>query len=454
MKQDRFGNPYSADVPYARGEILSSTEDDITKLRAAWRLVRERIAAGGEEAVFNLSGLERGFTPEPGDVGLLDDEIAPALLIEDLTRLGLAHMGGNANRHDVVILNRLTAALWLAADVMIAPGDRVIGVSPRYSHPAVVRAVTGARGHFVDTTGVGQFENALSETRGVTVVMLTRLAVSYEILSENDLRTIVAMAREAGARIIVDDAGGARVGPAVFGQPKSLELDVDVAATGLDKYGTTGPRLGLLAGDNAIVNRIRARAFEMGMEARPMLYPAVKRSLEHYRPQRVLDLVDATKRVAAELRTRVGANRLFETPVTVQLLAEDLLELAMERADIVEPPVVPYEATAALAMLLLRDYGVLSVHFAGIPPGTSALMIKFLPPETLARFGGAAKFADAVNASISELGRIIGNRNAMRELLLGPADAATRTEAAAGAGEPGSRSTSFDRPGGGAEPAR
>ena len=318
------------------------------------------------------------------------------------------------------------SALWLAADAMIAPGDNVIGVSPRYSHPAVVRAVAHARGNFVDTAGIEDFEKELSDAGNVSTVVLTRLAVSYEILSERDLRAILAMAREARARIIVDDAGGARVGPAVFAQPKSLQLDVDVAATGLDKYGTTGPRLGLLAGDAAIVKRIRARAFEMGMEARPMLYPAVLRSLTEYRPQRVRDLVDATKLVAAQLRTRVGANRLFETPVTVQLMAEDLLELAMERADIAEPPVVPYEATAALAMLLLRDHGILSVHFAGIPPGTAALMIKFLPPETLARFGGAAKLADAVDASITALAGMLDDPKAMRELLLGSADAQPR----------------------------
>jgi L-seryl-tRNA(Ser) seleniumtransferase len=176
----------------------------------------------------------------------------------------------------------------------------------------------------------------------------------------------------------------------------------------------------------------------MGMEARPMLYPAVVRSLANYRPQRVRDLVDTTKMVAAQLRTRIGANRLFETPVTVQLMADDLLQLAMERGDISEAPVVPYEATAALAMLLLRDYGILSVHFAGIPPGTAALMIKFLPPETLARFGGPATLADAIDASITELARTMRDPRAMRELLMGSADATSR-----GSSAPGSRKASM-----------
>ena len=94
---------------------------------------------------------------------------------------------------------------------------------------------------------------------------MTRLAVTYEILPIDDLRTIVRLAHDRGALVYVDDAGGARVGPAVFDQPRTLQLGVDVVATGLDKYGTVGPRLGVLAGDKALVARIRGRAYEMGM---------------------------------------------------------------------------------------------------------------------------------------------------------------------------------------------
>jgi L-seryl-tRNA(Ser) seleniumtransferase len=72
-----------------------------------------------------------------------------------------------------------------------------------------------------------------------------------------------------GAPVYVDDAGGARVGPAAFGNPRTLELD----ATGFDKYGPKAPRFGLLAGGKDPVGRIRVKGFELGMEARQMLYP-------------------------------------------------------------------------------------------------------------------------------------------------------------------------------------
>ncbi|PIW25711.1 MAG: hypothetical protein COW30_18750 [Rhodospirillales bacterium CG15_BIG_FIL_POST_REV_8_21_14_020_66_15] len=432
MTKDRFGNEYAPGVPYARGEILSSTSDDLAKLRAAWALIRGREARG--EATVNASGLERCMSVEPGEERLLDDELAAALLTDELKELGLKMFGGDADRHDVMVTNRLTAGLLVAADVVVPEGSRVIGFSPTYSHPAVQRAVKHARATFTDLTDIEELEAALAADPKPGALFLTRLAVSYQILDEADLRRAVDLAHGRGIPVIVDDAGGARVGPACFGHPRTLELPVAVACTGLDKYGTLGPRLGLIGGDKDVVARMRARAYEMGIEARAMLYPQVVRSLKYYSDDKVRDLVDCTMTVRDAVVERLGADRVHVTPVTAQLKAEDILEMAMARSGINEAPrssypCVPYEATAALAMLLLRDHGILTVHFAGIPPGTSALMLKFISPEVLEAVGGAAAFAEAVDASIGRLGEIIADKGALTRLLKGAEAAVPRVAA-------------------------
>ena len=63
-------------------------------------------------------------------------------------------------------------------------------------------------------------------------------------------------------------------------------------------------------------------------------------------------------------------------------------------------------------MLLLRDYGMLMVHFVGVPPDTADLLIKFVPPETLERFGGAGKYAEAVNSSVTDSASCYASRRA------------------------------------------
>ena len=413
MATDRFGNPHAPNLPYARGRILATTEDDFRKLQRAWSLIRER----GPENVFIFTGLEHSLPMTGDELRFADDEIAPALYFERLRLLALAHLGG-ADLHDIAVFNRMTGATLATHLTLVRPGDVVIGASASYSHPSVVRAANHVGARFIDTAGLAMFKAAIESETRVALVDLTRLAVTYDLMPVDEIRLIVGIAHDKGAVVYMDDAGGARVGPGGFGQPRMLELGVDVGATGLDKYGTVGPRLGLLGGRSDLVAKIRATGFEFGLEARQMLYPAVVRTLEQYDPARVQGLIETTRQIARELCPFLG-NRLRETPTTVQIPADDILDIAMQRGDVERPPIVPYEAAATLAMLLLQNHGMLMVHFVGVPPGTADLLIKFVPPETLERFGGARRYARAIDDSPTRLGTMLREPASVAELLLG-----------------------------------
>ncbi|HEY7487248.1 MAG TPA: hypothetical protein VH912_22525 [Streptosporangiaceae bacterium] len=405
-------------VPYAAGAILPDTEAHLRKLAEARRHIRDRQAAGAP--LYNVSGLERGL-PLPDDVDpwVLDDEWAGALYAEAVRTHGLDHLGGTPDRHDVFVANRLTAALFAAMQVTVRPGSTVVGVSATHSHPAVVRAVRDAGGRLVETVGAAAGVQALHEHDDVSVVALTRLAVTYDALDEDDLRRVIEAAQARQAVVVIDDAGGARVGPAVLGQPRTLELGADLGATGLDKYGISGPRVGLLGGRIDLVARAQARSFELGSECRPALYPAVARSLEEYRPQRVRDLVASTKLVGRALRARLGDRVVEETPFISRLPGEAIRAELIRRAGAGAVDLAPIEATAAVAMIMLRDHGLLTVHFAGMPPGTSALLIKFLPAETVTAVGGPEAFAATVDTAFDAAAAYLTDPGAVRRLILG-----------------------------------
>jgi L-seryl-tRNA(Ser) seleniumtransferase len=116
--------------------------------------------------------------------------------------------------------------------------------------------------------------------------------------------------------------------------------------------------------------------------------------------------VRATEEVGAALEERLGG-WVERTPFAVRLPGEGILAETMRRAGVREAPIVPVEATGALAMLLLRDHGILTVHFAAVPPGTAALLVKFVPPETVQRFGGAGAFAEAVDVALDGLADLL-----------------------------------------------
>ena len=417
MEKGAVNMANSTGLPYESGSILSDTGAHLRKLAHAWSHIEKRHDEGRH--LHNLSGLERGLRlPADLDDWVLDDEWSGAMYSGRVRDLGLEHLGGTAGTHDIVVTNRMTAALYAAFQVTVKPGSTVIGVSPSYSHPAVVRGVRDAGGRLVETVGVDAFERALAENGDVSVVVVTRLAVTYDALSTGDLERIVTAAHDAGALVVVDDAGGARVGPAILGQPRTLELGADLGATGLDKYGVVGPRVGLLGGRSDLVAAARARAFELGSECRPVLYPAVEHCLVNYRPQRVRELVESTRTVGRCLRERLG-DWVEETPFITRLPGPGILQAMIERNPRVSTELVPVEATALVAMNLLADNGFLTVHFAGLPPGTDALLIKFLPPETIEAIGGADVFAEAVDAAITRAAGQAENLESARRLLFG-----------------------------------
>jgi L-seryl-tRNA(Ser) seleniumtransferase len=414
---DGFGNTFSPGLPYARGSILNSGEAEFLKLAEARRHIRQRVLQGGREGIFDLSGLERGMQSSDQDV--YSDELSAAMYWPRLQEVALAHLGGDATRHGILVCNRQSAALFAALMVMVTSSSTVVGFSPSYSHPAVTRPVALLGARFVDTNAIRDFELAINEVSGPVVAVLTRLPVSYAgVLSLDDLQRAIALCQRRGIPILVDDAGGARVAPAVFGQPRALQLGVDVATTGLDKYGTLGPRLGLMGGRRDLVAAITTTAFQYGLEARPMLYAAVIQSLEQYDEERVRDLTASTGRFGEALHQRLGSSVTL-TPIAVKIEADKLLALVLARSGMAAPPIVPYEATAAVAMLLLRDYGILTVHFAGLPPGTAALLFKFTPPEVLDRLGGVTKVAGFVDAAVDQVGEMLRDPDTIRELLVG-----------------------------------
>ena len=147
-----------------------------------------------------------------------------------------------------------------------------------------------------------------------------------------------------------------------------------------------------------------------------MLYPAVAHSLRAFTPEAVLASVRATRDVGECLRSAVG-DVVQVSEITAQIRPDDLLQLLLARAELDFPPVVPYEATACLAMRLLVSHGVLTLHFAGMPPGTAAFLLKFIDPGGLDRFGGAELLASAIDNELAALAKQLPHSNELHELL-------------------------------------
>src|SRR5215831_9530154 len=202
MDVDRFGNTHAPGLSYARGKIIRSTEDDFQKLQRAWALIRER----GQGQIYVFTGLEHSLPLAAEELAYTDDEIAPAQCFERLKARALEHLGGSPETDDVAVFNRLTGATIATHLTLVKPGDVVIGVSASHSHPSVVRAAEHVGAQFIDTAGLATFRDAIATQRSVALVVLTRLAVTYDLLPIEAIETIVRLAHDKGALVYVDDA--------------------------------------------------------------------------------------------------------------------------------------------------------------------------------------------------------------------------------------------------------
>jgi L-seryl-tRNA(Ser) seleniumtransferase len=72
---DRFGSPIDPTVGYARGDILSSPEREVEKLRFGRRLVRERVERFGPDGIFDCTGLPRAWPLLAGDLPKLESQL-------------------------------------------------------------------------------------------------------------------------------------------------------------------------------------------------------------------------------------------------------------------------------------------------------------------------------------------------------------------------------------------
>lgn len=417
---DRFGHAIDPVVGYARGHILRSSTEEALKLAHARTVIRERIGRCGAHSIGIFTGNQREFPLRPADLELMSEEwIGPALYEPELQAAVRAHLGGD-EQAGVAVFNRNSAGM-VAAMIALASDGAVVSYVPRgtRSHASAVRGAALARARFIEADTPDALESAL-RADDLRLLLITSVTSSLARLDDAEITAAVAMGRRAGVPVLLDDAYGARLRPALHGGPRSLAFGVDLAITNCDKAGLEGPRAGFMAGRPDLVARVQAKAAEHGQEARAPIALAVLRALERFSDALLREEVAVGADIAARLTERLGAARVKTTDIGPMVHEDDILAIAQERAGRAgdAPAIVPCEASAALGMLLLAKDGLLTVNTSGQPGAQVSLRLK-PTAEAVRRVGGPQAVVDAVDARLTDLAEVVANPGAVARLLLG-----------------------------------
>src|SRR5262245_59068986 len=138
--------------------------------------------------------------------------------------LALAHMGADPTRHSALILNRVSAANFIALTTLLKAGDRVYAFSPAggRSHPSTVRPLSLAGAILPELHCCARLRTAW-DAAAPRLLLITPISASKRHIPFEEFKQALALPRIANTLIYVDDAHMAsRV--AFFDEPRTFQV--------------------------------------------------------------------------------------------------------------------------------------------------------------------------------------------------------------------------------------
>jgi L-seryl-tRNA(Ser) seleniumtransferase len=415
---DRFGNPFDPIVGYARGPILKSTDEEVRRMLKARHMVGQRVREKGKDSVYDLSGMNRGAGLTDEEVPHLTSHVPFFERFEGKTEpLALKHMGADEERHKALIVNRVSAANFIALTTILKPGDKVFALAPAggSSHPSTVRPIAMAGAEFQQFHSIDELEKAWQTQGPPRLLLITPISASKRHIDLTHVQRALALPRAAHTLAYMDDAHMAsRVG--FFREPRTFQVgDVDLAVCSADKH-VAGPRAGVFVGRPDLVEEIGSRIYELGLEAQAGQYAGVANALRNFDPEVIRKAGELATELLEVMQGHYGA-RAYQGGPGVSIVGDDVLDIAMEQSGAKgKPQLVAVEAAGLVAMEMLAQDGILTIGAVSMPGSAPVVRLMMYPDGHKL---GVERIAASVENAISKLGDVVNDLDAAREKLLG-----------------------------------
>ena len=416
---DRFGNALDPIVRYARGRVLKGSDDEVRRMLHARHIVGELVRSKGKESVYDLSGMNRGSGITVEDVPHLSSHVPFFARFEGKTEpLALKHMGADPARHDALILNRVSAANFVALTTLLKPGDQVFAFAPvgAASHPSTVRPISMAGAKLTEFHTFKELETAWRASDAPRLLLITPISASKRHIPFDEFKQALALPRGAQTLAYVDDAHMAsRI--AFFDEPPTFQVgDVDLAVCSADRH-IAGPRAGVMVGGKELVTAIASRAYELGLEAQAGQYVGVGNALRNFDPRAVKEAGNLAKDLIQLLQEKYGPERAYLGGPGVSISGDDALAIALEvRGKGGRPGLVAVEAAGLIAMQMLEQDHILTIGAVAMPGSAPAVRLMMYPDGPRL---GVERIVAAIERGIGRLSDVLDDVDAARKQLLG-----------------------------------
>jgi L-seryl-tRNA(Ser) seleniumtransferase len=316
-------------VNYARGSILKSTDEEVARMLKARNMVGERVRAYGKESVYDLSGMNRGSGLTNDEVPDLTSHVPFFARFEGHTEpLALKHMGADPERHAALILNRVSAASFIALTTLLGRGDKVYGFAPAggVTHPSAVRPIAMAGAELQQFHSYADLEQAWAAQGAPRLLLITPISASKKHIPYPEFQQALRLPRGPNTWCSLTVRMASRI--AFFDEPRTFAVgEIDLAVCSADKH-VAGPRAGVFVGRKDLVTTIGSRAYELGLEAQAGQYVGVANALRDFDPKPVKQAGELAKQLVGILAEKYGEQRAYIGGPGVSIAGDDVLEIA------------------------------------------------------------------------------------------------------------------------------
>jgi L-seryl-tRNA(Ser) seleniumtransferase len=343
--------------------LINSIIDEVNRREAALRIIKSILQKKGRKGFFDLTGLAGGFPILSEDKALLETYAGPAVFDDAVQTLGKIHLGGEK----VLALNRTSSGILASVLALVNSGDEVVHYLPKSpAHPSIPRSAELVGASYTEFDNIEEFK----VEDNTALVFITGSTMDHEIITREDFLRVVEISKTKNIPVIVDDASGARLRTIVYKQPRAIDMGADIAITSTDKL-MDGPRGGLMSGDEEIMQLVKSKAHQFGLEAQAPLVAAMVRALENLSPEKILTAFSDKHELRDALKNQF--TMVKETPTGIMITPE-AIDFQLKQTG-TETNLEPDDLAYLFAMILLRDHGIITIPAVGMPGASAAIRI-------------------------------------------------------------------------------
>lgn len=380
--------------------IVDNSLQEVKKRENALSIIKYKVENDGRSSLFDLTGLSGGFIATPSEINLLETYVGPAIFEEELQAVGKEHMGGDK----ILPLNRTSSGILATILTLVAEDSNVVHyLAELPAHPSIPRSCKLVGANYFETDVFEEF----SIPENTSLVVITGSTMDHKVIDEGEFKKVIEMAHEKDIPVMVDDASGARLRTVVFNQPRACDLGADIAITSTDKL-MPGPRGGLMAGKEELIDKIKVKVNQFGLEAQPPAVLAMLNGIKNFDGDNLINSFERKDELFDLLNEKFS--NFQKTPTGVMISPQGLskeLDIENELSD--------NDLAFVFSFILLKDHGIITIPPVSMP-GASAT-IRFDLSTSDAFKLNLNDLNKKIESSFKRLQEAVSNEDECREIV-------------------------------------